>query len=171
MLGTQVYQSVEALTSELSDLYEELFELRRQASSQSGNAQESTQAQLQQLETEIDRREAEIDELTDISIREMEEVVRMEPESEDANFILGIIYQNRAANLFERRNNTNDNAESNRYDAMAREVLDEARTYYERAAEINPDNPDNWQSLFQVYTILNMEEEAEEAMRRAGFDN
>lgn len=171
VLGTQVYQSVEALTSELSDLYEELFELRRQASSQSGNAQESTQAQLQQLETEIDRREAEIDELTDISIREMEEVVRMEPESEDANFILGIIYQNRAANLFERRNNTNDNAESNRYDAMAREVLDEARTYYERAAEINPDNPDNWQSLFQVYTILNMEEEAEEAMRRAGFDN
>lgn len=167
VLGTQVYQSVEALTSELSDLYEELFELRRQ----SGNAQESTQAQLQQLETEIDRREAEIDELTDISIREMEEVVRMEPESEDANFILGIIYQNRAANLFERRNNTNDNAESNRYDAMAREVLDEARTYYERAAEINPDNPDNWQSLFQVYTILNMEEEAEEAMRRAGFDN
>src|SRR5690625_2090478 len=171
VLCTQVYQSVEALTSELSDLYEELFELRRQASSQSGNAQQSTQAQLQQLETEIDRREAEMDELTDISIREMEEVVPMEPESEDANFILGIIYQNRAANLFERRNNTNDNAESNRYDAMAREVLDEARTYYERAAEINPDNPDNWQSLFQVYTILNMEEEAEEAMRRAGFDN
>lgn len=171
VLGTQVYQSVEALTSDLGELYEEQFELRREANSQSGSDQEATMAQLNELENEIDSREAEIDELTNISIREMEEVVRMEPDSEDANFILGIIYQNRAANLFERRNNTNDNAESNRYDDMARDVLDQARIHYEKAAEVNPDNPDNWQSLFQVYTILNMEEEAEEAMRRAGFDD
>lgn len=171
VLGTQVYQSVEALTSELSELYDEQFDLRRQANSESGSAQEAIMTELNQLENEIDAREAEIDELTDISIREMTEVVRMEPESEDANFILGIIYQNRAANLFDRRNNTNDNAESNRYDDMAREVLDQARIHYEKAAEVNPDNPENWQSLFQVYTILNMEEEAEEAMRRAGFDD
>lgn len=171
VLGTQIYQSVEALTEDLGELYEEQFELRRQSNSQSGSEQEATLAELEQLENEIDAREAEIDELTDISIREMKEVVRMEPDSEDANFILGIIYQNRAANLFDRRNNTNDNAESNQYDEMARNVLDQARTHYEKAAEINPDNPENWQSLFQVYTILNMEEEAEEAMRRAGFDN
>jgi adenine-specific DNA methylase len=120
---------------------------------------------------EFDEIEANIDELTQISAEQMKKVVELEPESESANFILGIIYQNRAANLFERRNNTTDNAQANEYDDMARDVLQNALTYYERAAEINPDNPDNWQSLFQVYTTLGMEEEAAEAMEKAGFEN
>jgi len=100
----------------------------------------------------------------------MERVVELEPDSESANFILGIIYQNRAANLFERRNNTTDNEIAEQLDSQARDNLRNALIYYERAAEINPDNPENWQSLFQVYTTLGMEEEAEEAMERAGFE-
>jgi tetratricopeptide (TPR) repeat protein len=57
------------------------------------------------------------------------------------------------------------------YDQRAKDNLEQARQYYERAAEINPDNPENWQSLFQVYTALGMEEEAEEAMQKAGMGN
>ncbi|WP_234572027.1 tetratricopeptide repeat protein [Rhodohalobacter sp. 614A] len=171
VLGTQVYQSVERISNDVSDLYEELFELRQAARNQRGQELEQTQAEIEELQSEIDSKEQEIDELTGIAIREMSRVVELEPDSESANFILGIIYQNRAANLFERRNNTTDNQEADNFDESAKENLREAMTYYESAAEINPENPENWQSLFQVYTALGMEEKAEEAMQKAGMDN
>lgn len=171
VLGTQIYQSVERISNDVSELYEELFELRQAARNQRGQELEQTQAEIEQLQSGIDSKEQEIDELTQIAIREMSRVVELEPDSESANFILGIIYQNRAANLFERRNNTTDNQEADEFDERAKENLRQAMTYYERAAEINPDNPENWQSLFQVYTALGMEEKAEEAMQKAGMDN
>lgn len=171
VLGTQVYQSVERISNEVSTLYEELFELRQAERNQSGQELEQTQSEMEALQSEIESKEQEIDELSEISIREMTRVVELVPDDESANFILGIIYQNRAANLFERRNNTTDNQMANEYDTRAKENLEQARQYYERAAEINPENPENWQSLFQVYTALGMEEEAEEAMQKAGMDN
>ncbi|MCC5906704.1 MAG: tetratricopeptide repeat protein [Balneolaceae bacterium] len=171
VLGTQVYQNVDQITASVSDLYQEQFDLRGEIRNQSGSELEQTEAALEEIQARIDAKEAEIDELTLIAVREMERVTELEPDSESAHFILGIIYQNRAANLFERRNNTTDNQEAQEYDDRARENLREALIYYERAAEINPDNPENWQSLFQVYTTLGMEEEAEEAMERAGFED
>jgi tetratricopeptide (TPR) repeat protein len=171
VLGTQIYQSVEELGGEASEKYEEVFELRQEVRGLSGDERAEAEARIEELSQEIDDIEADIDELTKISVEQMEKVVELEPGNESANFILGIIYQNRAANLFERRNNTTDNAQANEYDSMARDVLRDALVYYERAAEINPDNPENWQSLFQVYTTLGMEEEAAEAMEKAGFEN
>jgi tetratricopeptide (TPR) repeat protein len=171
VLGTQVYQNVDQITADVSDLYQRQFDLRGEARNQQGDELEQTQRELDELDAQIEAMEAEIDQLTQISVREMERVVELEPDSESAHFILGIIYQNRAANLFERRNNTTDNQEAQEYDDRARENLREALIYYERAAEINPDNPENWQSLFQVYTTLGMEEEAAQAMERAGFED
>ncbi|TVQ04850.1 MAG: hypothetical protein EA359_05050 [Balneolaceae bacterium] len=171
VLGTQIYQSVDRLTADVSGLYQRQFDLRQAARNQRGQELDQTQSQIEQLTSQINAKEREIDELTQISIRQMERVVELEPDSESANFILGIIYQNRAANLFERRNNTTDNQEAMQYDDRARDNLREALKYYERAAELNPDNPENWQSLFQVYTTLGMEAEAQDAMRKAGFDD
>jgi tetratricopeptide (TPR) repeat protein len=100
----------------------------------------------------------------------MEQVVELLPQDDDANNILGIIFQNKAANLFEQRNSiVDDNELVQELDDQAREALQEARTYYERAAEIDPDTPEYWESLFQVYTTLGMEEEAREAMEKAGM--
>lgn len=169
VLGTQIYQTVSAISDEVSALYDEAFELRRSLGTLSGSELEDAESELEGLQEQITELETEIDELTEISIREMKQVVEMEPDSESANFILGIIYQNRAASLFERRNNSDDNAEVEDLDQRARENLQEALVYYERAAEIDPDNPENWESLFQVYTNLGMEEEAMEAMERAGL--
>ncbi|TVR28539.1 MAG: tetratricopeptide repeat protein [Balneolaceae bacterium] len=171
VLGTQIYQTVGTLSDQVSDLYEEAFELRRSLRNLQGAELERAEQQLEEIQSKIDSTEDEMDELTQISIREMSRVVELEPESESANFILGIIYQNRAASLFERRNNTEDNLEAQNLDERARENLHEALVYYEKAAEINPDNPENWQSLFQVYTTLGMEEEAMEAMERAGLND
>lgn len=169
VLGTQVYQAVDEIANRVSELYEEQFDLNQQARNQEGSELENTQAQIEQNQAEITRMESEIDELVQISINEMTRVTELEPNSESAHYILGIIYQNLAANLFERRNNTTDNAEVEEYDNMARENLEQALVHYERAAEINPDDPENWQSLFQVYTALGMEEEAQEAMEKANF--
>ena len=171
VLGTQIYQTVENLTNQLSEDYETIFDLRNQARQATGDEQQELENQVEQLAAEIESKEAQVDEFVQISIEQMERVVELEPESESANFILGIIYQNLAANLFERRNSTIDDAEAQELDTAARENLQEARVYYEKAAEINPDEPENWQSLFQVYTTLGMEEEAEEAMRKAGLDD
>ncbi len=169
VLGTQIYQIVNELNDEVSEHYEEIFELRQEMRNASGAEQDRIENQIDELQAEIDRKEADADEMVQIAIREMKQVIELVPDDESANFILGIIYQNRAASLFERRNNTDDNEEAQDYDERARENLQESLVYYERAAEINPDNPENWQSLFQVYTILGMEEKAEEAMERAGM--
>ncbi|MEX0647654.1 MAG: tetratricopeptide repeat protein [Balneolaceae bacterium] len=169
VLGTQIYQSVDELNSRASDLYEEQFEIRQESRGLSGNQLQEAENRIDSIQAEIKEIEAEIDELVQISTREMERVVEMEPDDESAHFILGIIYQNHAANLFERRNNTTDHEESAAYDEEARENLREALVYYERAAELNPDDPEYWQSLFQVYTTLGMEEEAREAMEKADF--
>jgi len=169
VLGTQIYQVVSELNDEVSDHYEEVFELRQQLRNASGSEQEEIESETNEIQSLINRKEKDADELVEIAINEMKKVTELVPDDESANFILGIIYQNRAASLFDRRNNTEDNQEAQRYDVMARENLEQALVYYERAAEINPDNPENWQSLFQVYTILGMEDKAEEAMEKAGM--
>lgn len=169
VLGTQIYQLVSELNDEVSAHYDEIFDLRQEARNASGSELEQIENRIEELEEIIERKQKDSDEMTEIAIREMKKVVELEPNDESANFILGIIYQNRAASYFERRNNTDDNEESQMFDEMAREDLQESLVYYERAAELNPDNPENWQSLFQVYTILGMEEKAEEAMEKAGM--
>lgn len=169
VLGTQVYQIVGEISDQVTALYDEAFELRRGLRELSSSERQRAQNRLDEINSTIDELEAEMDELTEISVEQMKRVVELEPDSESANFILGIIYQNRAASLFERRNNTDDNDEAQDYDQRARDNLHEALVYYERAAELDPDNPENWQSLFQVYTTLGMEEKAMEAMERAGM--
>ncbi len=172
VLGTQIYQSVDRTTVEVTELYREMFDLGIELRGQSGAQRAETEARMADMQERIDQLEAEIDEFTAISIEQMERVVELEPESESANFILAIIYQNRAANLFERRNNVVNDADLvASLDRRARENLQQARVYYEAAAEINPENTDNWQSLFQVYTQLGMEEEALDAMEKAGFED
>ncbi|WP_083750054.1 tetratricopeptide repeat protein [Rhodohalobacter halophilus] len=169
VLGTQIYQLVNELNDEVSSHYDEMFDLRQEARNASGSELQRIEDRIEELESLIERKQQDSDEMVQIAIREMEKVVELEPDDESANFILGIIYQNRAASYFERRNNTDDNEESQMFDDMARQDLEQSLVYYERAAELNPENPENWQSLFQVYTILGMEEKAEEAMEKAGM--
>ena len=43
-------------------------------------------------------------------------------------------------------------------------------TNYEKAAELNPDDPKYWRSLYQVYVALGMDEKAKEAEKKAGME-
>lgn len=171
VLGTQIYQSVSSINSEVSELYNQAFDMEREARSLSGQEQEQMMEEIDDIRERIEVLQEESEELTAIAIDNMEEVVRLQPEDDEAHNILGIIYQNKAANLFEQRNSIVEDTQLVReLDERAREALQEARTHYERAAELNPDEPTYWESLFQVYTTLGMEEEAREAMEKAGMN-
>lgn len=170
VLGTQIYQNVSSINSEVSELYNQAFDMEREARSLSGDEQEEMMEEIEDMRERIDKLQNESEQLTTVAVENMEEVVRLRPEDDEAHNILGIIYQNKAANLFERRNSIVDDSELvQELDQRAREALQEAQKYYERAAEINPDEPSYWESLFQVYTTLGMEEEAREAMEKAGM--
>lgn len=170
VLGTQIYQNVSTINSEVSELYNQAFDMEREIRSLSGDEREEMEQELEDIRNRIGSLQEEASDLTDIAIDNMEKVVELLPEDDQAYNILGIIYQNKAANLFEQRNSiVDDNEMVQELDTRAREALQEARQYYERAAEINPDVPEYWESLFQVYTTLGMEEEAREAMEKAGM--
>lgn len=170
VLGTQIYQNVSSINTEVSQLYNDAFDMEREIRSLSGSEREQMQEELADVRNRIEALQEESEELTIVAVNNMEEVVNLLPEDADAYNILGIIYQNKAANLFEQRNSiVDDNELVQELDERAREALEEARRYYERAAEIDPDVPEYWESLFQVYTTLGMEEEAREAMEKAGM--
>lgn len=170
VLGTQIYQNVSAINSEVAELYNQAFDLERDIRTLSGDELEEAEEELEDVRNRIDELQDESSELTEIAVENMEEVVELLPEDDDAYNILGIIYQNKAANLFEQRNSiVDDNELVQELDDEAREALQQARQYYERAAEIDPDVSEYWESLFQVYTTLGMEEEASEAMEKAGM--
>jgi len=171
VLGTQVYQNVTAINDRISGMYNEAFDKEREARQLSGDARDQAMADVERLRADIAELEQESEELTNLAIENMEEVVRLSPDDDDGYNILGIIYQNKAANLFEQRNSIVDDHERvEELDQRARETLQEARRNYEKAAEIDPNVSEYWESLFQVYTTLGMEEEAREAMERADMN-
>lgn len=169
VLGTQLYQLVAPLENDLTELYESSYDLEREIRSLQGSEREAAETLLAEKEQEIEQIESEIDELTKQSVQEIEQVIELVPDDHEAYNILGIIYQNKAATQFEKRNFTIDNQKAAQIDQRARETLNMARENYERAAEINPDEPNYWQALFQVYTTLGMDEEARDAMEKSGM--
>lgn len=169
VLGTQIYQAVNDINAQISELLEEVFELEREFNRASASDQEAIEAQREDKVEELNSLIERSGELTALAIVEMEKVIALDDEDHEAYNILGVIYQNEAANLFDQRNFTIDNERAQELDGQARENLRQAQKYYERAAELQPDEEEYWLALFQVYTTLGMEEEAADAMERAGI--
>lgn len=166
VLGTQIYQKALVYNDSLTQNSNKLFELKQQ--SKSGDSQD-VQQQIQQLEQENEELRAKVNELTDRAEEELNTVLEYRPNDDAAYNTLGIIYQNRAKAIFDKRNNTTDNAEAAKLDKQGQELLKQAMKYYERAAEIKPDNQEYWKSLFSIYTALGMDQKAQEAMQKAGM--
>ncbi|MEX0721608.1 MAG: tetratricopeptide repeat protein [Balneolaceae bacterium] len=158
-LGTQLLQATTNLADQISANFDEIFDLETEA----GSAD-----RIAELEEENEILQSEINELADYAERELLQVIELQPDSENAYNALGIIYQNKAAALFDLRNYTKDNIEAAEYDDQAKTALTQAMEYYENVVEINPDHRDAWQSLSRIYTTLDMREEAEEALDKAG---
>lgn len=169
VLGTQVYQSVLQMNETLKENYDEVFDLQQEARNASGAEKQEIQQKIDELEAENQQLQSRVDELTEKATEEIETVIKYRPEDDVAYNTLGIIFQNKAAALFEERNRETDNEKAAELDAKAREVLEQSMNYYEQAAEINPENQSYWKSLFEIYTTLGMDKKAEEAMEKAGL--
>ena len=160
VVGTQLYQQVQVLTDELKANNDKIFDLKNDDGS----------------ETEIAALSARNDEILSISADLTEQAesalikaAELDPDNFTTFNTLGILYQNKAASFYELRNATSDNDEAARYDDLARAEAEKAIGYYEKAAEIRPDDQGIWQTLFQIYTILDYREKAEAAMEKAGM--
>lgn len=169
VLGTQVYQTVTELTDQISEMYVELYDQSQALRSLSGSEKSDAEATLAELQAEADALEADIVGYTDLAIEQVTRATELDPSSANTFNILGVIYQNKSALYFDKRNNTADYDLADEYDAQAREILDMARVAYEQATQLDEGNPEYWQSLFQIYTTLNMPEKAQEAMEKAGI--
>lgn len=167
--GTQLYRVAEEDLNQATSNYQRAYQMQEQMEQLTSSEQEEMAGEIEQLVAEAEEFEREGNDYADQAIEQIQASLDHNPEDDNAYNVLGIIYQNRAAALFDRRNNTRDNEEARELDEQARETLNHAREYYERAAELNPDEPAYWESLFQVYTTLGMDEEAQDAMERAGI--
>lgn len=160
VIGSQIYQQVLNLNDSLAAGVDSLYQMLGKS------AQKAT---FEKIEKELEPVEAEIDRLTNIATNELDKAAELKSDNPSTFNLLGVIYQNKAAALFDKRNLTLDNDEADAYDAQAKEVLKLAMVNYEKAAELDPENTRYWETLSRVYTTLDMMDKAEEAMNKAGL--
>ena len=175
VFGSQVYQFVLNMGDELREANETIIdktrELRLEERKQSPDAALVAEFKndIAEANDTVQRLTAEIDDYTQQAENELQVAKDLDNENPIIFNTLGIIYQNRAANLYDRRNATEDIAEADRFDSEARAMLEKSLPFYERAAELDPDNTDYWMSLFRIYTTLGMTDKAMEAQEKAGL--
>lgn len=160
VVGSRVYQRVLTLTDEYTANSDKIFDLERN---------DGSEEELNQLKAENEAIDAEITDLTASAEEALVKAAELDDTIPATFNTLGVLYQNKSAGLFEKRNNTMDNDEAAEFDEMAREEARKAMKNYERATELDPDNTSYWTSLFRIYTLLDMREEAEAAMEKAGM--
>lgn len=158
VIGTQIYQRVMTLSDSVSTNSDLIYDLR-----------DKDEARVEELNAINEELRGQIDLLTARAEEALIAAADIEPENPMIFNTLGVVYQNKAAALFDQRNNTIDNDEAMRLDELAKAEASLAMENYERAAELDPDNTNYWESLFRIYTSLGMLEEAEAAMEKAGM--
>lgn len=192
--GTQLYQSVDVLASDLNVAYDKLFELdqeyKKAARIQNKNERDAATSEIDKqrdvVNAEIAAINAKADDLTAQATAELLKVSELRPNDHDVQYTIAIIYQNKAAALQQQRDNERDNAKAAELDAKAKEELTSALQFYEKAAtligndianssddaekaELMSREKDYWNALFRVYTNLGMNDKAAEAMEKAGL--
>lgn len=170
VLGTQIYKTVLQLSDSLKANSDKIFDLTQEAGNAEGSKADQLKQQITDLEENNEQLQERIDELTERATKELQTVLEYRPDDATAYNTLGIIYQNKASALFDKRNRTEDNQLAQKIDKRAKDALREAMNYYENAAEIDPENQEYWKNLFSIYTALGMDQKAEEAMKKAGMD-
>ena len=160
VVGTQIYQRVQALSDEYQDNNDAIYDLK---------GTDGSEDEIVKLETRNAEILAESEELTSRAENALVKAVEIDNVNPVAFNTLGILYQNKAAALFEQRNITTDNDEAARFDELARAEAEKAMLNYERASELNPEDQGIWETLFRIYTLLDYREKAEAAMEKAGM--
>lgn len=173
--ATQVYQMVQDIDDQIREIHDDMYDFSREIRDKAREP-DADEQEIEDMLAELDRKQENANELIEESFRfsdraqeELQFALENDPENPDVHATLGILYQNRAAVMQDKRNMTDDMDEADEFDKQAQEYLEQSLPHYEKAAELEPDNPEHWRSLFRIYTNLGMEQEAEEAQERAGL--
>lgn len=176
VFGSQIYQEYLNLTQEVAGLYDELFDLNQQFRELARQSRPNQQ-RVSEVEGQINAVQDKIRELDlqrfDIADRAEEQLMisfELEPNEPNTTYTLGAINENRGLALVDQINNLFD--DSMDFSDMERRAMDYFRAalpFYEKTAELEPEEVDNWMKLFQLYTRLGMQDDAERAAERAGF--
>ncbi len=160
VIGSQIYQQVLNLNDSLAIGVDSLYQLLGKS---------SKKAEFEKIEKSLKPLENEIERLSNLAITELVKSAELNDDNVSTFNLLGVIYQNKAAALFDKRNLTLDNDKADEFDAQAKEILKKAMVNYERAAELDPENTKYWETLSRVYTLLDMQDKAQEAFDKAGL--
>lgn len=92
--------------------------------------------------------------------------LEMDPEYFNAAYNLGVLYYNRAVNLYEEASLTSDNNEFQELDKQGDEMLKKAVPYMERASQIDPLDTYVLQNLRNMYYRLEMTDKYNEVVEK-----
>lgn len=96
--------------------------------------------------------------------------ISLQPDYFEANYNLGALYVNKAAEIIEEANNLPLDAveEYNKAKAEADNLLTESLPYLEKALELEPDDTNTMISLKEIYTRLGMMDKLKEIDKKLG---
>ncbi len=164
--GTELYKMALTMNDTLTNRYDRIFNYKQQLQNKKDP---DLQARVNRLQSKNKQLASDIEDLTNKAEVQLKYVISKKPNDPIAYNTMGVIYQNKAAALFQLRNNTSDLKKADSLDSAAKATLRKALPYYEKAAQLDPGNKQYWQSLFRVYTALGMKEKAQDAMKKAGL--
>jgi len=90
------------------------------------------------------------------------------PDPAEINFITAAFYKNTAGNLLNLAEQRNE-VFAERLTDKAENLLVRSVPIWREVADRNPENPEIWRSMYQIYSHLNMTDEAEEARSKANL--
>ncbi|CAN5486297.1 hypothetical protein BH23BAC3_BH23BAC3_05890 [soil metagenome] len=96
------------------------------------------------------------------AVSDLEKITELQPNDHEAYGNLGMIFQERASIQYEMRTLTFDQEDARRYDPRIQQYLEQAKTNYNKALELNPGIREYRESLYYIYRHLGMDDEAEE---------
>ena len=112
------------------------------------------------------------------SIEQLKKVAEKKPDSVDviytnANYNLGVAYQNwgvalkeQAEKKAEEEQKSGKKPKNAQEDQSYKDKFNLARVYFEKTAELKPDDPVVWQQLGKLYAVLNMADKAKAAFKK-----
>jgi tetratricopeptide (TPR) repeat protein len=131
VLGTQLFTVAEVYLNEAGRTYERIYQMQEQMSQLTQAEPANLENEIEELRKEAEEAESEGTEIMDMAVDEIKASLELAPEDDNAYNVLGIIYQNRAAALFNRRNYTLDNTLAMEFDEKARVNLRVSKQYYD----------------------------------------
>ena len=105
------------------------------------------------------------------AIAQFERSIALRPDNFDAQYNLGAAYQNQAADVNRRANETDDNAENRRLVTQRDVLLNRSLPYFERSRSLGTEPSDGrsaCEALFRVYTTLGRIDDARSVATCAG---